>query len=296
MRFLSKIVLLVATCELLTAVLTYPAWVLVQTMADVPVHRIRDRVAMLLIAAALVVFLPRWNVATRAALGYSLPRRDFVTQMGVGFVVGAALLIPLALTLLVLAIRVPDHGLTPLVLAALLGQGVLTGLAVCLIEETFFRGILYEGIRRESGIWVATLVSSGLYAASHFLGGNLRIPASEVTFFSGVRLMGDTFSKFEQPVQLVDSLLALAALGILFCLIRARAGAIAGNAGFHGGAVCAITVLRGCTQLNPGSHWAWLVGSYDGVIGWLALLWICLITWVYWSRPDLGRQPTPDRA
>jgi membrane protease YdiL (CAAX protease family) len=296
MRFLSKMLLLVAASELLTALLTYPAWLLVETVADVPIHRVRDRVAMLLIAVGLVVFLPRWKVATRDALGYSLPRRVFLTQMGVGFVAGAALMIPLALTLLVLAIVVPNHGLTPLVLAALLGQGLLTGVAVGLIEETFFRGILYEGIRKESGILVATLMSSGVYAASHFLGGSLRLPASEVAFLSGFRVVGDVFSKFGEPLQLLDSLLALGALGILLCLIRARTGAIAAGAGFHGGAVCAITVLRGCSQLNAGSHWAWLVGTYNGVIGWLALLWISLIAWVYWIGPELSRKSKPSRG
>jgi membrane protease YdiL (CAAX protease family) len=216
--------------------------------------------------------------------------------MGVGFAAGAALMIPLALTLLVLAIRVPNHDLTPLVLAGLAGQGLLTGVAVGLIEETFFRGVLYGGIRRESGAWVATLVSSALYAASHFLGGSLRIPGSEVTFFSGLLVVGDTFAQFNHVLGLVDSSLALGALGIFLCLIRTRTGAIAGGAGFHAGAVCAITVLRGCSQIDPGSHWAWLVGTYNGVIGWLALPWICLVAGIYWIGPGLFTRQRPDRA
>jgi membrane protease YdiL (CAAX protease family) len=169
------------------------------------------------------------------------------------------------------------------------GQGLAIGLAVGLLEETFFRGILYGGIRRESGAMVAALASSALYAVGHFLGGSMRIPASEVTFISGFHVVGDVFSKLGQPLELADSLLALAALGVLLCLIRARTGAIAASAGFHAGAVCAITVLRGASEVDPGSHWAWLAGSYNGVIGWLALAWIALIAWVYWHSGQSGR-------
>jgi len=41
-------------------------------------------------------------------------------------------------------------------------------------------------------------------------------------------------------------------------------------------------VLRNISHVNPDSHWAWLVGSYDGVIGWMGLAWICLIIVAYW--------------
>jgi hypothetical protein len=82
---------------------------------------------------------------------------------------------------------------------------------------------------------------------------------------------------------------------MLLCLIRARTGAIAAGAGFHAGAVCAITVLRGCSQIHPGSQWAWLAGSYNGVIGWLGLAWICLIAGVYYRAVPAG-QPRPGGA
>jgi membrane protease YdiL (CAAX protease family) len=292
MQIFFRLILLVAGAEVLTSVLTYPAWRLVQTVADIPVHRVRDRVAMLLIVAGLVVFLPRWQLATRDVLGYSLPTRQFLRQLGRGFAAGVSLVLPLVLALMGLGVRVPDPGLSAVALATFTAQGLLTGLAVGFIEETFFRGVIYEGIRRQSGIVLATLMSTGVYAAGHFLGGHLRIPDDEVTFLSGIRVVGDTFASFAQPLELVDSFLALAALGILLCLIRARTGAIAAGVGLHAGAVCVITVLRKSSQVNPGSHWAWLVGSYDGVIGWLALPWIAVIAVVYWHSFPATPRPT----
>jgi hypothetical protein len=126
-----------------------------------------------------------------------------------------------------------------------------------------------------------------LYAASHFLGGSLRIPAEQVSFLSGPRVVGDMFASFQRPLDLLDSFLALSALGVLLSLIRSRTGAIAGTIGLHAGAVCVIVVLRNSSQVNPASHWAWLVGSYDGVIGWMALAWICVIAVAYGVYPAI---------
>jgi membrane protease YdiL (CAAX protease family) len=274
--------LLLAGAEVLTAALVFPAWLLVHRVADVPVHRVRDRLAMMLIVAGLIVFLPRWKLATREVLGYALPRREFLRQLRLGFAAGVILLAPLAAALLGLGVRVANGGLSWATLAGFIGQGLLTGLAVGFLEETCFRGLMFGAIRRESGIVLATVLPTILYAAGHFFGGHLRIPADQVTFWSGPLIVGDTFAKFQRPMDLVDSFLALSALGILLTLIRLRTGAIAAGVGLHGGAVCAITVLRNSTHLDPNSHWASLVGSYDGVIGWLALAWISVITLVYW--------------
>src|ERR1700730_1698288 len=130
MRAFLRFILLIAGAWLVTAVLTYPSWLLVQVILDVPIHRVRDRVAMLLIAAGLLIFLPRWNLATREVLGYSLPRREFLGQLSVGFAAGVVLMMPLVLALFCLEIRVSDSGLSPIVLMSLIGQGLLTGLAV----------------------------------------------------------------------------------------------------------------------------------------------------------------------
>ena len=278
MRVFLRFILLIAGAWILTAMLTYPSWWLVHTLVDIPIHRVRDRVAMLLIAAGLVIFLRRWGLATRDVLGYSLPRREFVGQLSIGFAAGFVLMVPLVLALFGLGIRMSETDFRPIVLATLVGQGVVTGLAVGFIEETCFRGAMYGAIRRESGAVLAIVLPTVLYAAAHFLGGSLRIPSDEVTFLSGPRVAADMFASFQQPLGLLDSFLALSALGVLLSVIRLRTGAIAGAIGLHAGAVCVIVVLRSSSHVNADSHWAWLVGSYDGVIGWMGLAWICLVT------------------
>jgi hypothetical protein len=52
------------------------------------------------------------------------------------------LMMPLALALFGLAIRVPDDDLSLIALTTLVGQGLLAGLTVAFIEETCFRGAM----------------------------------------------------------------------------------------------------------------------------------------------------------
>jgi hypothetical protein len=45
----------------------------------------------------------------------------------------------------------------------------------------------------------------------------------------------------------------------------------------HAAGVAFIAVLRGATVVNANAEYAELVGSYDGVIGWAALIWFAVI-------------------
>jgi uncharacterized protein len=40
-------------------------------------------------------------------------------------------------------------------------------------------------------------------------------------------------------------------------------------------------VLREATLVNPNAEYVELVGSYDGVIGWAALIWFAVIVGVF---------------
>jgi hypothetical protein len=89
------------------------------------------------------------------------------------------------------------------------------------------------------------------------------------------------FERYTQPLALVDSFLALAALGVLLALVRLRTGAIAGCIGLHAAGVCAIFVLRDTTAVNGDAKLGFIVGQYDGVIGWAACAWFVAIILAY---------------
>jgi uncharacterized protein len=280
MRSFLLFVALLAASLILAAAVTYPAWVLVSTISVEPVHRVMNRVAMLLALAGLVYMTRRLGLSDRVSLGYGLPRREFIGQLIIGWVCGVGLMAPLAFLLIGLDIRqirpAFDDSLT-----ALIAGGIFSGLVVAFIEETFFRGVLFTAIARTSGVAAALLAPSLLYASLHFLGGNLRMPAHEVSWLDGFTVLGRLLERYAEPLTFIDSFIALTVLGVLLSLVRLRTGAIAGCIGLHAAGVGVIAVLRELTLVDRSAPLTALVGNYDGVIGWAALVWFAVIGILY---------------
>lgn len=287
MRTFGIFLLLFALAAVVSGLLTYPAWALLQTFTDVPIHRVMNRIGMLILAITTVMFLRQRGLADRASLGYALRRPVFIRQMSIGFASGVLLMAPLAAALFgfdlrELATKFLSHETPALLLAELILEGLLTGFAVAFLEETFCRGAMFTAIKRESGLFWAFTLPTLFYAATHFLGGRLRVPADEIDYWSGLEVTAKLFERFVEPLAFVDSFIALCALGLLLSIIRHRTGAIAGCIGLHAGGVMVIVVMRNISTVNPDAPLSWLVGSYDGVIGWMAAAWIGLVTLAFW--------------
>ncbi len=280
MRSFLLFLVLLAAALIVASALTYPAWLLVATISVEPVHRVMNRLAMLFALIGLIYLTRRLGLSNRQSMGYGMPRGRFLRQLAIGWVAGAALMLPLILFLFGLDIREVKAGFegawTPIILG-----GIASGLAVALIEETFFRGVLYSAVRRTSGVLAAVVAPSALYAALHFLGGKLRVPANEVTWSHGFIVLSRLFERYTQPLAFVDSFFALFMLGILLALVRLRTGAIAACIGLHAAGVCVIAVLRKTTIVDATAEHVEWVGTYDGVIGWAALIWFAAIVAVY---------------
>lgn len=283
MRAFLTMLLFLAAALVVAAVLTYPAWWLVTLISDQPVHRVMHRIAMLVAFVGLIVIFKRWQVANKAALGYALPKAQFLRQMCVGLVVGAAIMAPLIVMLFALDIRVgkPGFVMDAGQLGALVTSGLLSGLVVAFIEETFFRGALFSAVERESGTTLAIVLPSLLYASVHFLGGRLNLPREEIDWSTGFAVLGKLLEKYATPLELVDSFVALFAVGVLLALVRVRTNAIAACIGLHAAWVCTIQTLRNASVVQENAAASWLVGSYDGVIGWGALGWMVLMLLAY---------------
>jgi membrane protease YdiL (CAAX protease family) len=294
-RTFALFVALLALALIAAAALTYPAWLLVGTVSVEPVHRVMNRLAMLIALVGLVVLTRRLRLSHRSALGYGLPRGQFLRQLGLGWVAGIGLMLPLVALLLVFDVRQIKPGidgeLPPMIL-----QGLLSGLVIALIEETFFRGILFTAVARTSGARAAIIAPSILYAALHFLGGKLRVPPEDVSWEHGFHVLSRLFERYAQPLAFIDSFLALVALGILLAFVRLRTGAIAACIGLHAAGVCMIFILRDTTVVDSSSQLAGVVGTYDGVIGWAALVWFAVIGVAYSQlyKPQLSSDSSRD--
>ncbi|MBC7984374.1 MAG: CPBP family intramembrane metalloprotease [Candidatus Obscuribacterales bacterium] len=303
MRTFLIFLVLFALAAVISGLITYPAWLLVNLFAEQPIHRVMERVGMLVLAIATIMFLRRKQLANKTALGYGIPRRQFLRQMLWGLAAGVLLMLPLTAALFALGLRSVsveflNSNAQVTILCTLLLAGLLSGFAVAFIEETFCRGAMFSTIERESGLTLAIVLPSLLYAATHFMDRSLHMPSDQVTYATGLQAVLTLFERFATPLQYVDSFLALTILGVLLALVRLRTGAIAMCIGLHAGGAAVIWVLSGLSTANPQASLSWLAGSYRGVIGWMACVWFGVVALIYWSmtrdiRDRIVRAETP---
>lgn len=260
------------------AVLAWPLYDLLTPTFDLKFHRVANRLGMLTLLIAFVLVARRLALADRQSLGYGLPRAQFLRETALGLIIGVGTMLPVALVMLGLDLRVLRAGvvLDAATIFGLVTGGLATGLAVALIEETFLRGAMHSGIARESGANVAIFLTATLYASLHFV-GRYRIPIEELGPDSGLRHVLGTLADFATPLDIIDAWLALFAVGVLLGMVRALTGNIAACIGLHAGWVWIISVLRETSQPDENNRWRFLLSQFDGVVGWLVLAATALI-------------------
>jgi CAAX protease family protein len=265
------------------ALLAYPGWLLLHPYFDFPFHRIGERIGMLALLGGFVLVARRMGLADRASLGYGAPRREFVRELLIGLALGVVTMLAVIGIMAALGLlewrpdaRLDGGSVVKLVLARL-----GSGLAVALIEETFIRGAMFTGIQRESGTRTAIVLTSILYAASHFF-GKVRIAPDQVTPWSGVDLIAGTLHTFSDPLGIADAFFCLAGVGVVLAVVRATTGNIAATLGLHAGWVWIMLVEHELSRPVAGSPLRFLLSRFDGFVGWLVLAWVALMGIVLW--------------
>ena len=159
-------------------------------------------------------------------------------------------------------------------LSSLLITALAAGLIIALIEETLFRGAMLTAIQRQSSNFFAVISTSCLYAFVHFLQPETSLVPNTLNWSSGFIVLKNAFLPLFQPTKLVDSFIALFLAGILLALIKIRTNKLSICIGIHTGWVFTIKLFKRVTDTNINSEYAFLTGSYDKVIGYLAAICI----------------------
>lgn len=261
-----------------TAVFTYPAWVLLHPHFDFPFHRIGERIGMLALLAAFLLVERRLKLADRTSLGYGVAPRAFLREMSIGLILGVVTM--LAVVGIMSALGLLDWtaagGFDAAALLGLVLKRLSSGLAVAFIEETFLRGAMLTAIERESGARTAVLLTAVVYAASHFF-ARVRIPAEQVSAWSGLDLLAGTLHSFAHPFGIADAFLCLLAVGVVLGLIRVATGNIAACIGLHAGWVWVMLVAHELSAPLRSAPLSFLLSRFDGFVGWLVLAWTILL-------------------
>jgi membrane protease YdiL (CAAX protease family) len=273
--FLAFVLVLLAA--MLFAALASP-WVqaLLAPIAQFPLHRVFSRLTMLGVLGGTAWLLIRQRLAQRELLGFNRPWPQLLQRLLLGLLAGLALMALALVPLFLLDLRVWSERFpadTPAMVALVL-KGLGSGLAVALIEETFFRGAMQGALQRQGATRWALFAVPLLYSAVHFLGRAASVPYDEVNAWSGFAAWLGFFTLFGEPLRILDAFVALYFVGLLLALVRQRWGDLAGCIGLHAGFVAVIAVFRRISAPTEDNGWSFLVGSFDGLLG----IWIAALT------------------
>lgn len=275
----------------LAAALHYPLYSLLSEWFMVRPDRLMYRSAMLFAAIGLWPFMHWLGLADRRAAGYDLPKGRFWVTLGKGWLTGILILLTLSLALSALQVRAPNFEVPLDKIGKVALTGLIGGLLVGFIEETFFRGVMHTGLRRRLPLWATATLSSALYATLHFMRPPRMAASDAVDWTTGWQLLAGMFDRFADPLPLADSFAALFAVGVFLSLVRERTGNIALCIGLHAGWVLVIKLTLLLTTASANADLAFLSGSYDGIIGWLAAAWIGTLAWAFQRYyPAKGRR------
>ena len=288
MRAFFLFVGLILLALFLSAAVNYPLYNLLQDSTDKGPEKLITIVGKLFAIPGFIWILYCLGIANKRDLGYQLNKPAFLAELLRGLAMGLALLGLLAIVLSFLEIRpvrswdeiAPELGKTLLV-------ALITGLIIGFIEETFFRGGLFAGIRKSHGFWTTAILSSVFYAWMHFINPP-GLPAGEsASFANSFWILSHTFDDYLKG-GIWDGFIALFLLGMYLSLIRERTGNIAYVIGVHAGMVAVIKGFKDIAPTNHGSDLIWLISDYDRTIGLLSAAGMAIhffVTFYTWRKP-----------
>jgi membrane protease YdiL (CAAX protease family) len=164
--------------------------------------------------------------------------------------------------------------------------GVLgAAIAVPLIEELFFRGLLLGILLRDLRPTVATLLTSAFFAVIHFLKAPDR-PNEVVSWFSGFRSLANSFAQFADPMLVLALFATLFLIGWILADARLRTRSLFLPIGLHSGWILVAGVVgkltRRSTTILPWLGTNLLTGLLPLALG--LITWVLMIVWLRYAN------------
>ena len=168
---------------------------------------------------------------------------------------------------------------------------MLSGVAVALIEETVFRGLIYRGLRIGAGIAIATVVSSSFYAIVHFfqpVRWNDAIGAG-----TGFLVLGKMLAGWTDWHMMFPALINLILVGCILARAVEWTGTLWLSVGLHGGWVFWLKMAGTVTKTSGSAAWGGFFGTDRLIDGWLVVL-ILASLWVFLEKRERGVMVSKD--
>ncbi len=148
------------------------------------------------------------------------------------------------------------------------------------LEEIFFRGILFLGLRDDGRPVAAYMFANLFYSALHFVKPGEPYFLNGIEPLAGFRHLLTTFEPFFHPIDLLPGIFGLFLIGVILSYALVRTGNLYLSIGLHAGWVFGLKVIRVFGDFSR-QDLGWMFGSTDpkivsGVATWIGLLLVAV--------------------
>jgi membrane protease YdiL (CAAX protease family) len=233
-----------------------------------------------MISGILLFFFCRRLLGIGRASDLGLTRfRNGGCDIAVGWLLAAGSMALLALVMTLFDVFTPYFRL-PLAesirrCVSALAAGAFAGL----LEEVFFRGILFKGLF-EQGKVRAYLGANLFYSALHFVKPGEANSADALDPLAGFRHLASTFAPFLDPLPLLPGMFGLFLLGVVLSFAFSRTANLYLAIGLHAGWVFGLKTLRVFGDFRR-EELDWMFGSAEpkvvsGVFSWIGIVLVAI--------------------
>jgi membrane protease YdiL (CAAX protease family) len=241
----------------------------------VPFDKVFNRAFMIAAMILFIVYRRSLNPAELKRLltpGVAIAFRNFLTGWGLAV---------LSMALLVTAMAATDV-FRPYIRVSLttglsrFGGAFSASIFAGFLEEVFFRGMLFFGLR-ETGHTVRAYVLANLfYSAIHFVKPGEEYFLEGVDVLAGFRHLITTFEPFLDPYPLLAGVIGLFLIGAVLSYALERTGNLWLSIGIHAGWVFSLKIMKVFGNFSR-ADLGWVFGDTDpkivsGVATWLGIL------------------------
>lgn len=274
------LLIIVAGVVLISCAITPPLFYFIeQTWQDFPwpYSRVFDRV--ILLVAVILIYTQRKNLRLppfTSMFGSSGRWKQFLL---LGFLVAAGS----ALAVMPIVVS-PDHGLgwgdrAPWsVWAGRIGKVFLTAVAVSLLEELIFRGVIYSSVRQRLSHYPAAMIISLVYAVVHFLAPNKGFVVDTWNPVVGFQYFATLLTRLVEP-GIVSGLFGLWLVGMVLCEAVYRTRGLYLSLGLHAGWIFAAKWSLYLTTELPGTSFPSALGRRYFLVGTPEVWVTILVAW-----------------
>lgn len=247
---LIRFIVLTLLCTALLTPLAMELLELIGNPFEWPFSRVFDRVAMLVIVVLLWFERRSFDLSAIKSAFRVTPAIGRYRQVAIGVVL-STLVSAVTVLYLVYQGMLTWAQASTLFLAWKILKNLVAGIVISLIEESFFRVLLLQSLKRYMSRFLAIIGASVVYAIAHFITPVKTWVYGDYSVFAGFTYLGEVIGRVFAP-GLLPALTGLFLVGVCLCLIMERWRSIYLCIGLHAGWVLSIKMTRIVTDYRAG--------------------------------------------